>query len=167
MSLSDDRSLTTNVFVRPFLGQYYHDPLQNIQHQATVAVGAGHYIYDRPHLQWQIFGGPAYQYTKFDTTEAGQSREDSRAAIVLQSSYDKKLTSRLDLMLQYQGILTSKDAGLYIQHAIGSLEFKLTHTLDLDLSLICDRTAQPQANSSGHVPKRDDFQVVLSLGVQF
>jgi hypothetical protein len=35
------------------------------------------------------------------------------------------------------------------------------------LSLIWERTEQPPAESSGVVPKQDDFQTVLSLGIRF
>ncbi len=37
LGITFDLTLTKELFVRPFLGQYYHDPLQNISQQATVA----------------------------------------------------------------------------------------------------------------------------------
>jgi putative salt-induced outer membrane protein YdiY len=162
-----DLTLTNEIFVRPFLGQYYHDPLQNISQQATVSAGMGYYFFNDPHSEWDAFVGPAFQYTRFGTVEPGQSIDNSTPALVFQTSFDTSLTQRLDLLLTYQGILTSDDAGKFTQHALGTLQFKLTRLLDLNLSLIWDSTDQPPPNSSGRVPKQDDFQTVLSLGIRF
>jgi len=162
-----DLTLTKQFFVRPFFGQYYHDPLQNISQQATVSAGAGYFFFDDPHSEWQAFIGPAYQYTRFGTVEPGQPIDNSTPALIFQTGIDQTLTQRLDLLLTYQGILTSDDAGKFTQHAVGTLKFKLTRLLDLDLSLIWDRTEQPLPDSSGRVPKQDDFQTVLSLGIRF
>jgi hypothetical protein len=167
LGLSFDRNITRDFFVRPIGGQYYHDPPANIQNQGTISAGAGYYIFNQPHLEWEFFAGPAYQYTQFVDTEAGTSSENSTAAGVFQMHFDKKLTRRLDFTLDWQGILTGREAGLFTQHTVGTLEFEITHVLELNLSLIWDRTEHPQPNSSGHVPKRDDFQTVLSLGVRF
>jgi len=167
VGITFDRSITQKLFVRPFLGQYYRDPLQNVAHQATASVGVGYYIFDEPRLEWIVSGGPAYQYTQFETSEAGKAGENATPAFVVQTIFDKELTQRLDLRIRYQGILTSRDAGLFTQHLVGTVEFKLSHRLDLDLSLIWDRAEQPQPNSSGQTPKRNDFQVVTSLGVHF
>lgn len=162
-----DRNLARDLFVRPIGGQYYRDPLANIQNQATVSGGAGYYILNQPKVEWEFFTGPAFQYTKFVNTEVGHSGENFTPAGLFQTHFDKELTPRLDLVIDWQGVLTGRDAGLFTQHAVGTLRFKITRVLDLDLSLIWDRTEQPQANSSGHVPKRDDFQSVLSVGVRF
>ena len=167
LGLSYDRNITRDFFVRPIGGQYYRDPLANIQNQATVSAGAGYYIFNQPHLEWGFFGGPAYQYTRFVNTEVGHPDENSTAAGVFQMHFYKKLAPRLKFNLDWQGILTPPEAGLFTQHTVGTIEFKITHLLDLDVSLIWDRTEQPQPNSSGHVPKRDDFQTVVSLGISF
>ena len=167
IGLSFDRNITRDFFLRPIGGQYYHDPLANIKNQTTVSAGAGYYIFNQPHLEWELFAGPAYQYTNFVNTEEGQPGENSTLAGLFQMHFYKKLTPRWKVYLDWQGILTPPEAGLFTQHTVGTVEFKITHFIDLDLSLIWDRTEQPQPTSAGHVPKRDDFQTVLSLGLTF
>ena len=42
-----------------------------------------------------------------------------------------------------------------------------TKRLDLDVSVVWDRTQNPKQESSGAVPKQDDFRLTLGLGVRF
>jgi len=167
LTITYDRSITRQFFVRPVLLQYYHDSLQNIAHQATFSAGAGYYFFDEPNLLWQVFAGPAYQYTRFEQTENDGTSDNATPAFAFQTRFEKDLTQRLDLQFAYQGILTSKDAGLFTHHAVGTLEFKVTHVLNLDLSLIWDRSELTSKGASGTSPKKDDFQTVMSVGFKF
>ncbi|HEX8916080.1 MAG TPA: DUF481 domain-containing protein [Humisphaera sp.] len=167
VGLEFDRSLTKAFFIRPAFVQYYRDPLQNVAHQVTAAAGAGYYLFDEPRLEWMVFAGPAYQYTRFDAAGDGRPGDSSTPAFVVQSRFEKELTKRLDLLVTYQAIATDDDAGAFTQHVVGTLEFKLAHQLNFDLSVIWEHTNKPQPDASGRVPRKDDVQLVLSVGVKF
>jgi len=168
LRISYDHLLTPTVFIRPFNGQYYRDVPLNIEHQATVSAGAGYLFFDQPKLEWDVYAGPAYQYTNFVGTQSGTAGEASTVAAVFQTNFKKKKLFRdVDILIDWQGILTSRDAGLFTQQLDATIRFKITHLLHLDLSLLWNRTEQPKPDSSGKTPKRDDIQTVVTFGFEF
>ena len=46
------------------------------------------------------------------------------------------------------------------------LGFDLFEDVDLDVSFIWDRTSGPQANENGIVPKKDDYKMYISVGIE-
>ena len=44
---------------------------------------------------------------------------------------------------------------------------ELTSILDLDVSFIWDRVGKPQRDNDGDTPEKDDFRLVVGLGVDF
>jgi putative salt-induced outer membrane protein YdiY len=168
VDLSIDRLITPKFYIRPFDGEYYRDIPLNIENRATLSAGAGYFFFDQPKLEWDVYVGPAYQYLKFVNTEPGTSGETSTAAVVFQTNFKKKkITRYIDVFVNWQGILTSQDAGLFTQQLVGTVRYKITHVLHVDLSLTWNRTEQPKPDSSGHTPKRDDLQTVLTFGFEF
>lgn len=162
-----DIFLSRRFFLRPLHSEYYRDPFQNIAHRGTLGLGAGYYLFDRPRLEWLVSGGPAYQRTRFFTADIGQKLHESTPAFVFESRFDMELTKRVDLLLSYQGIITSRDAGFWTHHNVNTLEIELTKLLDLDVSLVWDRTENPKAGANGLLPKQNDFRLTLSLGLDF
>ena len=162
-----DIYLTRRMFMLLPQSEYYHDPFQNIDHRFTVGGGLGYFLIDKPKTEWLISGGPAYQSIRFSTVEAGESQDRSTVAIVVQSSFDIELTKRTDLEIGYTATAANEDSGGLTQHGTISLVIELTRTLDLDISFIWDRIGNPQATSSGVVPKNSDFRLNLSFGVKF
>jgi hypothetical protein len=164
---SFDIFLTRRLFVRIPYAEYYSDPFQNIGRRVTVGAGIGYYLIDRPKVEWLVSGGPAYQYIRFDTVQAGESEERSTPAFALQTSLDIELTKRIDLEIGYQTIVANENSGGLTHHGTITLEIDVTRRIDLDISLIWDRIGNPQADSSGSVPKKDDLRLNLSFGVKF
>lgn len=162
-----DIRLTRRWFLRPAYLEYYKDDLANIAHKVTGAIGVGYYIFDRDRLEWLVAGGPGYQYTKFQTVEAGQSDTASTPAGVLQTSLRADITRRLKFIETINLFLTSEEAGLYSHHAVSTLEFEIKRHLDLNVSFVWDYLQKPQVESSGAVPQRSDFRLNLGVGVKF
>jgi hypothetical protein len=77
------------------------------------------------------------------------------------------LTKLIDFELNYPLVAANEESGGTTHHAAATLEIDLTRRLDLDLSFTWDRIANPQADSSGLVPKNSDYRLNLSLGVKF
>ncbi|MCL4179379.1 MAG: DUF481 domain-containing protein, partial [Verrucomicrobia bacterium] len=145
----------------------YQDELANIAHQGTVAVGAGYNIFDQDGLEWKVFGGPGFQYTKYESVESGESDSASTPAGVLQTYFKTDVTRRLKFIESIGITLTREDAGLYSHHAVSTLEFEIKRHLDLDVSFVWDYLQNPQIGSDGFLPQRSDFRLTLGLGVEF
>jgi hypothetical protein len=141
--------------------------LANIAHQGTVAVGAGYYIFDRDGLEWKAFGGPGYQYTKYETVEPGEPDVASTPAAVLQTYFKTDVTRRLKFIETIGITLTREEAGLYAHHAVSTLEFEIKRHLDLNVSFVWDYLQNPQTGADGVLPRRSDFRLTLGLGVEF
>jgi len=150
----------------PF-AQYYQDTFKNLAHQATVGLGAGYDLVDHPSLEWDITAGPAYQQSWFESTQPGQPTQKGTAALAFNTKFDWDITSHIELILEYRGIFTSREAGETTHHAVGTLSLELTKRLDLDVSFIWDRITNPTVGADGVQPKPDDFRLVLGLGIDF
>jgi putative salt-induced outer membrane protein YdiY len=152
--------------ILPFF-EYYKDPFQNIDRRFTVGGGLGYDIFARPNLEWTVTTGPAYQHTWFESVQAGQPPDRGAAALAFGSKFEWDITQRINVTLEYRGQYTSREAGETFHHTVATLELELTRRLDLDISLVWDRTQVPQTESNGTVPKQDDLRLVLGLGVRF
>lgn len=154
-----------NYFWRPVFAEYYRDPFQNIDYRATIGAGAGYTIIDTPVTTWNVTGGPAYRSTKYVSVQPGDSQQVSTPALVAGTAYVTTLTKTVDFNGSYNFSIVNDESGTYTQHAIATFETALTDILDFDISFIWDRTQNPQARSDGTVPKKDDYQLLLTLGV--
>ena len=162
-----DIRLNRDWFLRPAYLEYYRDQLSNIAHRGTASVGLGYYFFDRDGLEWLVSGGPAYQYSQFETVEAGQSDTASAAAAVIQTSFKADITRRLKFIQTFSSTLTSEEAGRYSHHFVSTLEFEIKRHLDLDVSFVWDYLQNPQTESNGNVPQHSDFRLIVGAGLRF
>jgi len=160
-----DTFSSDKLFWRPFFGEYYKDPFQNISDRVTIGTGVGYHIIDTSKTEWDVFAGPAYQYTNFDSVEDGESSSEGSLALVLSTDYETEINKRLDFIAGYRVQLTNQASGGYSHHAITTLETELTDNLDFDISLIWDRIQHPTKTSDGATPERDDFKLIFGLGL--
>ena len=86
-------------------------------------------------------------------------------ALVLGTLYDTELTKTVDFDGRYNFTIVNEESGTYTHHAIATFEIELTDILDFDVSFVWDRIQNPQARADGSVPTQDDFQLLLTLGV--
>jgi len=150
----------------PFV-EYYKDPFQNLAHRLTGGVGVGYDIVDRPKLEWSVTTGPAYQQVWYESSQPGEPTEKGTAALVFGSRFDWDITSRIELILEYRGQYTSREAGETTHHGVATLSIELTKVFDLDVSLVWDRINNPKVGADGVQPKPDDFRLIVGLGLDF
>jgi hypothetical protein len=167
VSSACDVLLTRRLYLRPIFAQFYRDPFQNLSRQITVGAGAGYLLWDTSRTEWDLFGGPACQMTRFMTIESGGRLNDSTPAFLLGTQFDTELSRRIDLLLAYQAIATSPEAGTVTLHFVNTLEVELTRVLNLDVSLVWDRIQTPRTDVAGETPKRDDLRLTVGIGVDF
>ncbi len=166
-SLLLDTFVSHRSFIR-FPGcEYLRDPFQNIANRVTVGAGYGYYLIKQPHWEWNVATGPAYQWTEFDSVQAGEKSSEGSAAFFIQTSMVVDLTSDLTWSLNYTGQLTKSDVGGNIHHLDSTIAVDITRQLTLNVTANWDRTSKPQPDSNGEIPKPDDFRLTVSLGIQF
>jgi len=114
-----------------------------------------------------VSGGPAVQRTRFESVQMGEDSSEVTPAFVAETSFDTELTETLDFNFKYALQLVDEQSGRYIHHMVAMLETELTEWLDFDITSVWDRTQEPQTEADGTVPKKDDFQLIFSLGINF
>jgi putative salt-induced outer membrane protein YdiY len=162
-----DYWLSRRVYARVPALEYFSDPFTNVAHRFTGIVGLGYDIVHRQNLEWDVSMGPGYQWTKFDTVEAGESDSADTMVFAIGTSAEADITKRVDLNLSYGGQFVSEEAGGALHHTVATLEIELTKVFDVDLSVVWDHVSNPQAAADGTVPEKDDVRSSLSLGVEF
>ena len=158
---------TRKYFFRPVFAEYYRDPFKNINSRITVGAGLGYHIIDTSKTQWDAWGGPAYQRTRFDSVQIGQALSESTPAFVVGTHFNREVTKAVDFDFRYEFQIVNKDSGTYTHHFVAALETELTRWLDFDVSFVWDRTEDPQPNADGTVPKQDDYYLIFALGIDF
>jgi hypothetical protein len=159
--------ITDRFFVKPAVVEWYRDPFQSLDSRTSAGAEVGYQIFDTRRTEWEVSTGLAYQRTRWTDVAAGEEAEQSSAAFVGSTSFEQEWTDGIDFHFDYTFYLTAEDAGRYIHHALVRLETEWTDTLDLDVSLYWDRTQIPQTARDGTVPDRDDFRMVVGLGIEF
>lgn len=160
-----DMFVAKEYFFRPVFAEYFRDPFQNIDYRVTVGLGAGYHIIDTPKTTWDVSGGLGYRATRYVSVEAGDDQKVDTPALVFGTFYDTTLTKTVDFNVRYDGSIVNEESGTYSHHAIATFETELTSILDFDISFVWDRTQNPQVREDGSTPKQDDFQLLLTLGV--
>jgi len=167
VNLSYDVRFNQDWFVRPVQLEYYQDSLANISYRLTGGMSVGYYIFDRTGLEWTATAGPAFQYTRFENVEPGESDTATTPAAVLGSNFKADITSRLTFKQSWQSIFTKEQAGQYTHHAVTTLEFEVKRHLNLDVSFVWDYLQNPQAQADAVVPQKSDYYLTVGFGVRF
>ena len=162
-----DWFFSERLFLRPVFLEYFSDPFQNIDARYTIGTGLGYQLIDTSRTDWSIFAGPAWQSTRFDQVEPGESRSEDTWALSAGTTFDTELTDRIDFTYNYRFQFTSPESGRYNHHMIGTFAIELTDSLDLDFSLVWDRIEKPRPDADGVLPKQDDYRVIVGVGYDF
>jgi hypothetical protein len=104
---------------------------------------------------------------RFDSVEAGESKDDSSAALIFATRFDKDINSNIEATLDYRVQSAVPDIADTNHHLEVILSVDVIGDLDLDLTFVWDRVGDPQPDSSGNRPQRDDFRLFVGLGFSF
>ncbi len=154
-------------YIRPLFGESLRDPFQNIDSKITLGTGYGYYLYDTKRTEWDVSIGPAYQSTEFLTVEEGEDKNPSSFAIVGTSHLNIEITEAIDLIMDYRLQWAEKESGGYSHHLVTALDFEVTKSLDIGLSLVWDRVNYPTADKLGELPRKDDYTFSFDFSYDF
>jgi len=167
VTASHDIFKTRRFFLRPIFGRYKTDKFTNIDSQITVGTGLGYTLIDTSRTEWNLFGGPAYQATRFVSVQPGENIEETTPALVVGTDYDIELTKQLDFIFNYSTTWGNKESGGYTHHMVTTFESEITGSFDFDISLVWDHISNPTANEDGTVPFPDDYRLTLGVSYEF
>jgi len=162
-----DILITRRFFLRPFASELFRDPFQNIAWRVTPGTGAGYYLFKQHKFEWLVALLAGWQYTRFDSVEAGEAKDDSSAALIFSTHLDKDITSAIDATLDYRLQSAVPDIANTNHHLEAVLSVDVIGDLDLDLTFVWDRVGDPQPDSSGDRPTKNDFRLFVGLGFSF
>jgi hypothetical protein len=162
-----DKFFNSRFFWRTIYIEYYRDTFKNIDQQISVGTLAGYEIIRNTSTEWEIGGGPGYFYKRSVSTAAGEDPESTSPFLMLGTRVDIELTSWLDYLLEFRMQFVNTESGGYTHHFLTTLSSDLLGNLDLDVSLIWDRIAEPQTAADGTVPEKDDYQIIVAISYEF
>jgi len=162
-----DKFLTDRFFVDPVIFEWYRDPFINISSRTTFSVGAGYQVIDSKRTDWYVSGGAGYQETHFESVQAGESDQTNTGALIIETDFDQDWTKSIEFIYSYRAQFTDKESGSYNHHMVMSFETEWTSVLDFDFTMMWDRTENPQPDANGVVPDKDDFRMIVGLGIEF
>ena len=162
-----DRFSGSRVFWRPFIGQYFRDPFQNIEHQGTLETGLGYEITDSSRTEWDIFAGAGFNYVERVSVEAEQPSSSTSPALSIGTSFDTELSSWMDYLFTFTATFVDEESGSYQHHLITTLSSDLVGNFDIDISFVWDRTQSPPPLADGSFPEQDDFRLLVGLSYEF
>lgn len=160
-----DWYLSKQFYLRPVFGEIYIDPFLNYNYKATAGFGIGYDIIDSSKTNWNISGGPAYTYTKFDDVLVEKNDTETSGALVVETLFDTEITDDIDFNTLYRVNFGSNAAGGYTHHALAGFSIELTDMFDLDLSLVWDHINKPQQSADMSFPKQNDYQFIIGFGI--
>ena len=162
-----DRFLTSRFYIKPVGAEWYSDPFQNITARSTIGTGAGYQILTTARTKWEAGGGVGYQRTRFANVEEGATQDSSTGAASGSTHFEQKWTKTVKFTYEYTFNVVNEASGRYNHHMYSLIETKWMKVIDLDVTLVWDRTQHPKPGADGTVPKPDDFRTVVSLGIDF
>jgi hypothetical protein len=162
-----DYYLTRRLILTAAAFEGFTDEFQNIKYRLTPNVSIGYYLFRRPAIDWILSVGPGYQHVKFESVRPGEDDTTNNAAVIFKSEFDAELTSRLDLLLNYQLQFIAPDTEATNHHGEGTLSVELTSAIDLDFSLVWDHIEKPERDSDGDRPDTDDFRTTIGLAIDY
>jgi putative salt-induced outer membrane protein YdiY len=166
-SASWDKFISKRFFLKPVWGEYFRDPFQNIGSRVTLGVGAGYQLFDKPKVEWDVSGGPAYQETRFDSVEPDSPTAESTPAFAVGTVASWDITKWLEFDGNYSFQVINEKSGTYTHHLVASFESDITKWIDFDVSWIWDRIQNPTPAADGTVPEQDDYRTAVGLTFEF
>ena len=167
VNLVVDRFSRSRFFWRPIISQYFRDPFQNIAHQGTLETGVGYHLIDTRKTEWDVYTAVGVNFVERVSVAEGEKGNSRSPSYSVGTDYETELTSWLDYIFSFQITFLDEESGDYQHHLVTTLSTDLVYDIDLDVSLIWDRTENPPPDATGTIPEQDDYRLMVGLSFEF
>jgi len=162
-----DKFYNSKFFWRLYTAEYYRDTFKNINQQFSLSSSFGYHLIRTSKTDWEISSGVGALYTRFESVGVDEELDNVSPFIEFGTILDTELTNWMDYLFDFKFQLVDEASGTYTHHLVTTLSSDITGDLDLDVSLVWDRTAKPQPAADASVPDKDDFQLIVGLSYEF
>lgn len=162
-----DLYLNKNFYWTPLFSEIYQDKFRNIDIQLTAGTGVGYFLINNYSTELDLNIGPGMLFTNYRSVEVDQRKSVVSYSVEMSTRYVKELTKNIDFRYLYKFTFTDDKSGFYKHHMLAKLENELTSWLDVDFTAVWDYINLPAHRSNGKVPKKDDFQILIGLGMVY
>lgn len=152
-------------FLTPVVGEVGYNRFLNLGLRAIVGAGAGVHAIDIPKLEWDLSAGGSYLYTRYASVVAPASDVQNDGAVLLGTSLHWDVYTDIDLDLRHTSLLVPTSFGTSQFDTKLTFSMKLWGHLDFDLTFRHTRIRQPETRADGTVPDKDQFQLIVGLGL--
>ena len=168
-----DLFLWDRVYLVPMVGQLLYDAFQNTKLRATPAAGVGVHIFDKKRqrknhinqFEWDLQSGPGYQFLRLFSTASGVANPQNDGFVMIRTYWKLEfLNDDVEFTIDWQSNLVYTGFGNTNHTGQSKLKVDITDVVNAQISFLFLRTREPLPTSDGTVPKKNDYQIVFSLG---
>jgi len=163
-------------YVIPAVGQVLYDKFQNLKLRATPGAGGGMHAFSKAkrkknhtnRFQWDLQAALGYQFARFFSTASGVANPQSDGFIMFRTFWKFDLLSGdVEISLDWRTNLVYTQIGNTNHVGTAVITIEVTDMIDFAPSFLFLRTENPEPEADGTVPKKNDYQVVVSLALEF
>ncbi|MGB5220806.1 MAG: DUF481 domain-containing protein [Polyangiales bacterium] len=162
-------------YLIPIDGQLLYDAFQNIKLRATPGVGAGVYVFKKTRqrrnhtnqFEWDMQSGLGYQFIKFFSTAAGVDNPQNDGFVSFRTHWKLEfLNDNVELTIDWRSNVVYTSFGRTNHTGTAEVSVEITDMFNFVNSFLYLRTRNPETRSDGTVPKKNDYQIVVSLAIK-
>jgi len=154
------------LFFSPASAQFLNDRFQNLKLRATPGAGAGVHVFDTKKVEWDLGGARGYQYARFLSTATGVENPQNDGFISFRTYADFDFTDDVELEIDWLTNVIYTQIGLTNHIGTATFSVEITDIFDLETTFKFYRTERPPPRADGSVPKRNDYQLIVSLALE-
>lgn len=161
-------------YVIPLIGQLLYDEFQNYRLRATPAAGGGVHVFakrrrKRNHtneFEWDLQSALGYQYASYFSTAAGVSNPQNDGFIMFRTFWKFEFVGDdVTIKIDWRTNLVYTTIGNTNHNGTAAVTVQITDRFDFEPSFLFLRTEDPLPKADGTVPKKNDYQLVVSLAI--
>jgi len=162
-------------YLIPIAGQLLYDAFQNIKLRATPGTGAGVYLFKKTRqrkkhtnqFEWDLQSGLGYQFLGFLSTPPGEVNPQNDGFILFRTHWKLEfLNDNVELTIDWRTNLVYTTFGSTNHTGTVDVSIEITDRFNFLTTFLFLRTRDPEPRSDGTVPKKNDYQVVVSLAIK-
>ena len=158
--------VTRRLYINALVAQFLNDRFQNLRLRATPSAGVGVHLFDTRKVEWNLDGGPGYQYTNLLSTAAGTNNPQHDGTIAVGSFFKWKFLPDNKIELEWRSTLVYTQIGLTNHTGTARLKLKITSIFRFTTEFTYLRTESPPQREDGTAPKSNDYQLVVGVLVR-